>query len=281
MNRFKVLSALLVFLALMASSAYAQVTESVTFNSVELNANCSSVTVIYTPSNSGVTEPFTLYVYRESDLVTLGNQSVPSSNAQHSVTIALSQSLTNGQVLVVNIVSSLSLFENTRVTCGPSSNSTTSTANQVVPRWAGYSDGRITPDPSEAFTIFCGYDWVFIYGSDPSVNIQLVAKVYIGILVTMPVGSSIGTEEWQITRNNNNTITFEGRNGYYAPEWRGKTFSLVSCVAGNTAGIVTDLQPDETRLDYTWSNFCREGGITIYGPVTAPLNCNLSRIIVS
>lgn len=277
MNRIKLFSALLVFLALMATSTYAQVVEAVTFNSVQLNANCSSVTVVYTPNNGGLTEPFTLYVYRESDLVTLGNQFVPSDNTQHTVTVALSQTLTNGQVLVVNIVSSGGLFENTPVTCGAgnSNNAGSNSANQVVPRWSGYSDGRINPDPAEAYTIFCGYDWVFIYGSDPTVNTQLIARVSIGILVTMPNGATITIDDWRISRSNN-TIVIQGRNGYYAPEWRSKTFSLVSCIAGNTSGIVTDIQPDVSRLDYTWANFCRSGGITVYGVNARTFSCNVS-----
>lgn len=251
----------LIFILIPATQAQA---ENVSFDNIQLNANCDSIAVTYTITNTS-NQPFRLYVYRDSDLLTLGLTNIPNTNAQHTAILALNPAGNSGEILVVNIVSDSGFFDNRRITCGTGSgggmgNSTA--PNPIIP-WSGLSDGRINPDPAEAYTIFCGFDWVFIYGSDPNLGIDILARIHLGVLVTMPDGGQISFTDWELSRQRN-IIVVQGNNSYYSPQWRSKTFNLADCLASNTSGSISSLQPDPTSLDYTWQTLCQTGAITLY-----------------
>ena len=103
---------------------------------------------------------------------------------------------------------------------------------QSPPAWSGYSDGRINPDPAEAYTVFCAYDRIFIHGDEPSQNQRIVAIVDIEGIMALATGGQYVLDDMTISRIGD-TIVVQGTNGYYAPEFRTKTFNFSECLQRN------------------------------------------------
>lgn len=122
------------------------------------------------------------------------------------------------------------------------------------PPWEGYSDGRISPDPAEYYTIYChaGTDTIYVVRVVPETEtikeIPLLDAVNLGVGLERDLGDFMTME-----RSSEDTITIYGSNGNLAPDGGSKSFSLNECVArngglpegGNTSPPADDGDDDE------------------------------------
>jgi len=106
--------------------------------------------------------------------------------------------------------------------------------NNPEPPWPGYSDGRISPDPAEYYTIYCheGTDTIYVVRVIPEnetiKEIPLVDAINLDVGHEQPLGDFM-----VMARSSEDTISIYGSNGNLAPAPGAKAFSLNACIESN------------------------------------------------
>ena len=107
------------------------------------------------------------------------------------------------------------------------------------PPWDGYTDGRISPDPAEYYTIYCheGTDTIYVVRVVPVTEtikeIPLIDAISLGIGQEQALGDGMLME-----RSSEEIITIYGSNGNLAPDAGSKWFNLNDCIDSN-GGVPT------------------------------------------
>ncbi|MEQ8675638.1 MAG: hypothetical protein RLP44_00640 [Aggregatilineales bacterium] len=222
-----------------------------TYTSLTLNATCNSVTINYNVTNTSGISIF-MYATIVGPGTYLSETDAPANNGANTAVLNF-PALANGEALEVRASLPPNIIVSGPVTCGAGGGTSTGGGTTVgggssgggagsgagggSGPWGGYTDGRVNPDPAEAYTIFCAYDRVFVHGDLPE-NRRLVAQIHIEVLLAMDSGRTYNFDDWKVSRQGN-VIVIQGENGYYRPEWRSKTFNLYDCLARNVVGLGT------------------------------------------
>lgn len=101
-----------------------------------------------------------------------------------------------------------------------------------APQWSGFSDGRLNPDPAEAYSIFCGPGYVDVYVTFNGQG-NLLARVSQTDLSVLNIYqnrqvNTLGTP-LIVTRINETLFRFSGTNGNLAPAYGEKYADLAPC----------------------------------------------------
>ena len=102
------------------------------------------------------------------------------------------------------------------------------------PPWDGYTDGRISPDPAEYYTIYCheGTDTIYVIRVVPET--ETIKEISLADAISLEVGheQSLG-DNMLMERSSEDIITIYGSNGNLAPEPGLKSFNLNDCIESN------------------------------------------------
>jgi hypothetical protein len=107
----------------------------------------------------------------------------------------------------------------------------TTTSTTTLP-WPGYQDGRLSPDPSEDYAVWCSSDRVEVWRTVPLA--VLLKAVIIRQVIDLAVGDELDLgSSMVVERTSEDVVTISGSNGNSAPQPGSKTFSLSECIARN------------------------------------------------
>lgn len=270
-----------------------------TYTTITLNATCDSVTINYNVTNTNGISIF-MYATVVGPGTYLAETDAPANNGANTAVLNFAP-LTNGQSLEVRASLPPNYVISGPVPCGAGGGTSTGPGTTVggggstgggtgsggnsgggSGPWGGYTDGRVNPDPAEAYTIFCAYDRVFVHGDLPA-NRRLIAQIHIEVLMTMSPGTLRNFGDWMLSREGN-TIVIQGNNGYYRPAWRSKTFNLYDCLARNVIGLGTynaNGEPNDGVGFPEYRAYCAPGAIIFYPPRSLPCGGQINIIVNS
>ncbi len=100
--------------------------------------------------------------------------------------------------------------------------------------WEGDSDGRISPNRAEYYTIYChaGTDTIYVVRTQP--ENETIKEIPLADAIALSVGQNQDLGDFMsMVRNSEDTITIYGSNGNLAPESGEKAFSLSDCIDSN------------------------------------------------
>ncbi len=102
------------------------------------------------------------------------------------------------------------------------------------PPWDGYTDGRISPDPAEYYTIYCheGTDTIYVVRVVPQT--ETIKEIPLADAISLNVGQeqALG-DNMVMERSSEEIITIYGSNGNLAPAAGSKAFNLNDCITSN------------------------------------------------
>jgi hypothetical protein len=100
------------------------------------------------------------------------------------------------------------------------------------PPWPGYTDGRLSPDMAEYYTVYCSNDKVRVVRANPPPSVTLTEIPILTIMGLNTSGGSLNRDGINIVRNEDE-ISLSGVNGNSAPLLGTKTFNLSDCIERN------------------------------------------------
>lgn len=117
-------------------------------------------------------------------------------------------------------------------TFGVDANIAASCGGGSAPQWSGFSDGRLSPDPAEDFSIFCGPGYVDVYTSFQGQG-SLLARISQFDLRVLNIGQNRQVQTAGspliVLRVSQTVYRFSGNNGNRAPEFGQKEVDLAPC----------------------------------------------------
>jgi hypothetical protein len=239
LSRFKVwllCPLLLAFVAVIP--VYAQA--GITIGSVELT--CLTAQITYTidpPAASGG-----VLVNAFANAMQIGGMSAPNTGGTHTVVIEYEPQADGTPItfIVANDVANAT----TTLPCSTATPPTSEPppADDEIPTpptetgsaWEGWTDGRITPDPAEYYTIYCANNIISVWRSVP--RDEEIKQVSISLVQILPENGILTLGDGMaLVRNTEETLTIYGSNGNLAPEPGGKAFSYSDCIRANAASL--------------------------------------------
>lgn len=94
--------------------------------------------------------------------------------------------------------------------------------------WSGFSDGRLSPDMAEFYSVWCRDDLVQIWGGSPSPSLIDSVPVNRVVNMTAPFTTSIGMTFDRV----GDLVTISGEGGH-SPGFGSKSFSIDACILSN------------------------------------------------
>jgi hypothetical protein len=108
------------------------------------------------------------------------------------------------------------------------------------PRWSGFNDGRLTPQPDEYYSLWCKHTFLEIWRGVPEGSLLQFVPIWLldaldenGGTATIP---NYGLTPFTITRWGD-TINIAGNYGNLQPAAGDKSFSLSECITRNDGPI--------------------------------------------
>lgn len=209
------------------------------------SASCNGVNMGLTLSGfpTGSSQTLLIDVYAGGTRIVATERSVQitGTNSNHSPSVSFSQQPDGTSIYIsVDIAGQDSQQRN----IGPCSNnapsgggggSSASASTAAGPPWSGSTDGRLSPDPAEAYSVWCAYDRVFVYGMNPNGDRRIVINMDLNTLLNLNHMQEFTVDNTMRISRQQNVIVIQGSNSYYAPQWRSKTFDLNDCLTRNAA----------------------------------------------
>ncbi len=236
----------LLVVVLLGTGEFVRAAEGVNLNNQEVT--CDSIVVTYTVLSGQELDYALVYAHR-ADGTEIGLANGPGSSGQHSVTVTFPAEPAGTSLYARVSVGSGEIGRveatGTPTPCsggggdGPSEDvepvagdNPGSETGSVSSSWAGYSDGRLNPDPAEYYSVWCANDRIDVYRSIPQTG--LLKIIPLADVVELSVGAAMDLGDFMtLVRNSDDGVTIYGSNGNLAPEPGSKAFSLSECIARN------------------------------------------------
>ncbi|PJF40663.1 MAG: hypothetical protein D6737_16860 [Chloroflexi bacterium] len=226
---------------IMLSNANVVSAQAGTISNVSIsNVTCESMDVTYTVS--GAVAPVGVLVEALSGGSTIGNQDGPDTNGTHTVTVTYFSPQPSGTNVRGMASNGSSSAQSGSQSCDGGGGGNGGGRNngggngdgqpESAPPWSGFSDGRISPDPAEYYSIWCQADTIQVWRSVPETS--LLKEISLADVLALSVGGEMALGDFMvIQRSSENIATIFGSNGNLAPEAGSKAFSLDDCVTAN------------------------------------------------
>jgi len=227
--------------------------DNITINSANFACDVASVTYTVLADDPG---PVSIKIFRFDD--TEIGSAVGSGNAgTHSVSITYSTVQSAGTELFASINASNGGANTSNTPCSgttvippaPTQTGTpvvTATTDTVKvnpgvapPQWPGFSDGRLNPDPTEPYSVYCSATTLSVYSSanasGPVAQFNLAGIA--GVIA--PDSVTVGGVTFQ---RQGDVAGVSGTNNNFAPQFRTKSFTWSACYT-STRPVSTSTRP--------------------------------------
>lgn len=124
--------------------------------------------------------------------------------------------------------------------------------------WEGFSDGRLNPDMTEYYSVWCENNLVRVLRSSPSP--ETVVEISLGFVIQMGDGIPLYASNNVVLTRSGDMITLSGSNGNLAPQPGNKTFSLSQCIerSGSAPASIPEDDDSYSSSDFTSDQTCED-----------------------
>jgi hypothetical protein len=235
--RFVLVVGVIVAGSLVASSILVRAQGGVSINFTGYSAGCSSFHVQYDVFDSGYYGSYQaqLTVYNSAGAIGSAHANVGMGPHAADVAITLQPQGTYLHI-VIQLFNGGTLVASAQGTPEPCyGGSSRSNGSSSGATWSGYTDGRLNPNPTEYYSIYCENSSIKVYGKSGQVE-------RIPLEIVKNLDPNGGTMLWntgflipyQVVRSGD-TITISGNFGWTMPQAGSKSFSLSQCIQHDDA----------------------------------------------